>query len=98
MEGLYFVFWESIGERLGEDIPPSFADINALRNDLQHDLDHGKQKAAAAKRKKIALVFSKYSGSPRPETVTPEHFPVFQASLLRAIEKDLQSLLSKIAL
>jgi hypothetical protein len=96
IEGLYFTLWEGVGERMGEEIPTSFRDINSLRTDLQHDLDHGKKKSVVAKRKKIASVFEKYAGSPTPSTVTSEHFAVFQASLLQQIELDMRSILESL--
>jgi hypothetical protein len=47
---LYFMFWESVGERVGALVPTSYRDVNALRTDLQHDLDHGNANKAGAKR------------------------------------------------
>jgi len=49
---LYFVFWEGTGGRLGNNKPISFKDINDLRTDLEHDIDHGKKKQISSKRKK----------------------------------------------
>ena|SRR6185503_11601706 len=49
---LYFVFWEGVGDRLKGKMSTSFVDINSLRTDLQHDLDHGKAKKSASKREK----------------------------------------------
>jgi hypothetical protein len=85
---LYFVFWESVGERLGSDIPASYSDVNALRTDLEHDVDHGKAQKVAAKRKKISKSFQRYSGGSTPSTLDPEQFVVFQVNLLSAIESD----------
>jgi hypothetical protein len=92
MSDLYFVFREGVGKRLDGKIPESFQDINLLRTEEQHDLDHGKPVDVAAKRKKIAASFSKYVNATTPTTLAPEHFPLFQASLLAAIEKDLRVL------
>lgn len=94
ISNLYFVFWEGMGQRLQGRVPDSFKDINLLRTDLQHDVDHGKAGVVAAKRKAIAATFSKYVSATTPETVAPEHFPIFQASLMGAIEKDLRGLLA----
>ena len=41
---LYFLFWESVGSRLDGRMPPSFEDVNTLRTDLQHDVDHGRKR------------------------------------------------------
>ena len=32
-----------MGQRLGATLPQSFVDVNTLRTDLQHDVDHGKK-------------------------------------------------------
>ena len=94
MSSLYFVFWEGIGDRLKNKIPTSFSDVNTLRTDLQHDLDHGKQSKAAAKRKRSSITFKKYAGVATPKTAAPENFPVLQVGLLNQIEKDLRSLIA----
>ena len=93
---LYFLFWESVGSRLDGQTPISFADVRDLRTDLEHDLDHGKAKDAAAKRKSVNLAFIKYAGATTPTTIAPELFPVFQGNLFAALEGDLRGLISKI--
>ncbi len=90
---LYFLFWEGTGERLKGKIPSSFSDINTLRTDLQHDLDHGKAKKAASKRRKASATFKKYANSPAPKTSSPDRFPLLQASLMNQLEIDLRTLL-----
>lgn len=92
VEGMYFVFREGVGQRLEERTPNSFADVNDLRTMLQHDVDHGKGTKAAAKRKHLASVFSKYSGAPSPDSVDPAAFPLIQANILAGVEADLQML------
>jgi hypothetical protein len=92
---LYFVFWESVGERLDAHMPTSYRDVNALRTDLEHDLDHGKRKKVAAKRRKVSTVFSKYASAATPSTLAPEHFVVMQANLLSAIEADTRAAIKK---
>lgn len=92
---LYFVFKEGVGKRLDNKTPASFADINLLRTDLQHDLDHGKKGDVAKKKQKISGAFSKYAAATTPVTVAPERFSVFQAKLLGELEKDLKSLIGK---
>jgi hypothetical protein len=89
---LYFLFRESAGSRLDGRTPPSFVDVNDLRTDLQHDLDHGKARKVAAKRKKTGATFAKYAASRSPTTLAPERFSVFQAKILQAIEADLRAL------
>ncbi len=93
ISGLYFIFWEGIGERLEGKIPNSFADINILRTDIEHDLDHGKAKKVASKRKKGSVTFRKYANSATPQTSAPENFPLLQVGLMNQIENDLRGLL-----
>jgi len=68
--------------------------VNDLRNDLQHDLDHGGEGKASAKRMRVGTIFRRYAGSNTPTTLAPERFPVVQANLLAAIEADMKQLLS----
>jgi hypothetical protein len=96
ISNLYFVFYEGPGERLSVR-PPSFSDINDLRTDLQHDVDHGKQGKIVARRKKLASTFSKYSGASAPGTMAPERFPMVQVNLLSAIETDLRALAANLS-
>ena len=58
---------------------------------LQHDIDHGKPKDVAAKKRKLCPTFKKYGGVGAPSGVAPAHFPVIQASTLRALEIDLSA-------
>lgn len=92
IDGMYFVFRESVGQRLDGKIPNSFADVNDLRTMLQHDVDHGKGTKAAAKRKHLASIFSKYAGAPSADAVDPAAFPLIQANILAAVQTDLQIL------
>jgi hypothetical protein len=94
MSDLYFLFREGVGTRLATP-PSSFVDINLLRTDIQHDVDHGKKKDVAKKRQKISSAFGKYAASGAPITLAPERFPLFQASLLAAVEKDMCDLLAR---
>lgn len=91
---LYFLFREGVGDRLKDSMPPSFIDINLLRTDLQHDVDHGKGREVAAKRRKISAAFGKYIDGTTPITLDPEHFAVFHARVLGALELDLKALLA----
>jgi hypothetical protein len=93
---LYFLFWESIGDRLDARTPDSYKDVNALRTDLDHDLDHGKAKKVVAKRRKISTTFQKYASAVTPSTLAPEQFVVLQANLLSAIEADTRALIKKV--
>src|SRR6267143_1035803 len=92
IDDLYFIFREGIGQRLGSNLPASFVDVNMLRTDLRHDVDHGSRGDVAAKRKKIGATFGKYSGAASPEVLEPARFVVVQANLLSALDSDLQNL------
>jgi hypothetical protein len=94
VDDLYFLFWESVGSRLDNDRPASFADINTLRTDLRHDVDHGKPTKVRSKRRAAGSVFAKYAGAATPETMEPTKFPLVQANILSAIEGDLRTLLA----
>jgi uncharacterized protein DUF262 len=93
VDDLYFLFHEGHGQRLVGKVPVSFEDVNLLRTELQHDVDHGKAASVRAKRKKIGQAFAKYAaGVTSPSTLAPERFPIVQAALLKAIEADLRQL------
>lgn len=88
---LYFLFRESIGQRL-QTLPQSFIDVNTLRTDLQHDVDHGEKNKAKKKQKEIGNTFLKYSGIKTPQLLDASRFVLVQANLLSAIELDLTNL------
>jgi len=89
---LYFLFRESIGERLSATVPVSFSDVNVLRTDLQHDTDHGDNTKVKAKKKQAGSTFKKYSGEASPDVLDPTRFVLVQANLLSALELDLKNL------
>ena len=91
IDGLYFIFHEGPGSKL-EEKPQSFEDIMILRLGLRHDLDHGKPRKVANKRKNIGDVFAQYAGSPSPQTVAPDRFPAIQGSILKQVLADLRGL------
>jgi hypothetical protein len=94
VEHLYFQFWEGPGSKLTQK-PQSFADINALRTELEHDTDHGKAKDVMKKKLKYGQVFQKYAGSTSPSVASPSRFPLMQLRLLQAVKSDLQGLLAQ---
>jgi hypothetical protein len=91
MGDLYFLFREAIGQRL-QALPESFVDVNTLRTDLQHDVDHGEKGKIRAKRKKIGDTFQKYSGIRTPQLLAADKFVLVQANVLSAIDQDLGKL------
>lgn len=93
IEDLYFLFRESVGQRLAGVIPDSFHDVNTLRTDLQHDIDHGEKKKVKAKKLKIGQTFLKYSGAASPGSLEQDRFVLVQANILSALELDLRTLL-----
>ena len=88
----YFLFRESLGERLAGKMPKSFQDVNDLRTMLQHDVDHGKAAEVAKKRKKLAHTFKSYSGAGSPDAVAPADFTLVQVNILGALLSDLNVL------
>jgi len=92
---LYFLLHEGPGERL-KPAPPSLADVNDLRTELRHDVDHGKPLRARSKRRKLATVFAKYAGAATPDILSPERFPLVQMNVLSAIALDLNKLLAQV--
>lgn len=93
MDDLYFLFRESTGQRLANP-PTSFADVNSLRTELRHDIEHGVASKVRSKRKKIGETFSKYSGTGTPGTLDPPKFLLVQANLLTAIEADIKGIIA----
>ena len=92
IDDLYFLFHESVGSRLAGQVPQSFQDINTLRTDLQHDVDHGTNTKVKAKKIRIGQTFKKYAGAPSPSGLAPERFVLVKANLLGALRNDLQQL------
>ena len=90
---LYFLFRESIGQRL-QNLPQSFVDVNTLRTDLHHDVDHGEKAKVRKKRQTIGDTFEKYSGIKTPQLLDTERFILVQANMLSAIELDLTNLVT----
>jgi hypothetical protein len=88
----YFLFRESIGQRLAGKMPKSFADVNDLRTMLQHDVDHGEAKKVVKKRKHLGNVFKAYSGAGSPDAVAPADFTLVQVNILGAIVRDVNAL------
>ncbi|MDQ3667811.1 MAG: DUF262 domain-containing protein [Acidobacteriota bacterium] len=96
IDDLYFLFRESVGSRLGNTWPDSFSDVNDLRTDLRHDVDHGDGGKVRSKRRKIAKAFAKYAGGGTPATIEPAKFPLIQSNIMGAIEGDLRALLANV--
>ncbi len=96
IDDLYFLFREGPGPRLSGTWP-SLTDINELRTDLRHDVDHGSKGKVRAKRKSQADTFAKYAGSGRPETIALSYFVLVQANLLTAVEGDLRGIVKLFA-
>jgi hypothetical protein len=92
IDNLYFIFRENIGQRLADRLPSSFVDVNTLRTDLQHDVDHGEPQKVKAKQKRIGDTFEKYSGVKSPQLLDIERFILVQANLLSALDLDLLNL------
>ncbi len=89
IDNLYFLFREGSGTRLDNQALGSFDDINSLRTNLRHDIDHGTTGKVKAKRMKIGLAFKKYSGVTAPQALDPSKYILFQQNLLSAVLCDL---------
>lgn len=90
IDSLYFLIWEGPGQKLRDSSPPSsFSDVNKLRTNLQHDVDHGKPAGVKKKNKDLGAAFERYAGVPSPEVASPERFPIMQSNLLNALKQDL---------
>lgn len=97
VDDLYFIFREGPGSRLdGFSGLTSFSDINDLRTELRHDVDHGKTSKVSAKRRKLGATFHRYSGSFTPVALAPERFAPVQAKILSSLELDLYGLISQL--
>jgi hypothetical protein len=96
VDDLYFLFREGPGSRLKDVWPTSFSEVNDLRTDLRHDVDHGTSGKVRSKRKKLSATFAKYAGSASPQTLPVERFPMIQSGLLTALERDLRGILRDI--
>ena len=92
ISSLYFLFRESAGHRLDQSLPPSFVEVNTLRTELQHDVDHGSNTGVKAKKTQAGTTFKKYSGEVAPEVLDPSRFVLVQANILSALELDLKNL------
>lgn len=95
IENMYFIFRESVGQRLEEQMPVSFVHVNQLRTLNEHDVDHGKERKVAKKRKELAATFLAYAGAPSPDAVDPSAYPLVQANVIAAVEADLRRLSKK---
>lgn len=93
MDDLYFLFRESPGQRLAT-WPDSFTDVNTLRTEVRHDVDHGDAGKVRSKRRKIGKTFDKYAGSGTPETLEPSRFVLVHANLMTALEADLKAIIA----
>lgn len=92
IDDLYFLFHEGVGKRLEEKKPEVFKDLNGLRTELRHDVDHGKKSKVASKRKKLAEIFQRYAGATSPSTLLPERFTMVQVAILTDLEKAMRQL------
>jgi hypothetical protein len=93
MDDLYFLFRESPGQRIAT-WPDSFSDVNTLRTEVRHDVDHGDAAKVRSKRRKIGKTFATYAGSGTPETLEPSRFVLVQANLMTALEADLKAVVA----
>lgn len=77
---------------LTDGTPASFTDVNTLRTDVEHDVDHGDKGKIAKKKKAIGETFKRYAGAASPDVLDSARFVLVQANLLSALELDLRNL------
>lgn len=96
IDASYFLIYEGSGsgKRLGEPTPDVVEEIKCMRADIRHDLDHGKEKAAAKKHLRHANVMQKYTGKRTREECGPEEFVSGQLRILGELASLLTSLKS----
>lgn len=92
IDDLYFIFEEGVGERLGANTPVVFKDVNTLRTDLDHDVEHGDAKKVRRKKRRIGTTFRKYAGAPSPFGLSPERFVVVQSNLLQTLRSEIDNM------
>lgn len=91
IDDLYFVLHEGSGTRI-DPKPAVFKDVQLLRTDRTHDVDHGSPGKVAQKRKSIGRAFAKYAGSPSPSTVAPDQLAAVQGKILAEVLAALEDL------
>lgn len=92
VDDLYFLIHEGVGNRLQDQIPESFSDINTLRTDLQHDVEHGDKRKIRAKKLKAGSVFRKYASTSSAVGLAPDQFIIVQANLLASLRRDMNTI------
>ena len=96
VDASYFLIYEGSGngKRLSEPMPILVEEIKCLRADIRHDLDHGRESAAAKKHLRHADVMQKYTGKRTREECGPEEFMSGQLRILREMASSLTNLKS----
>ena len=97
VDDLYFLFREGPGSKLKDKWPPSFADVNTLRTEIRHDVDHGDGGKIRGKKKKAGKVFAQYAGVNSPQAADAARFALAQTNILTALENDLRGLVAGLA-
>jgi len=94
IDALYKIVYEGsgAGKRLGSPLPDVVKDINILRTDLRHDLDHGKRSKIQAKEKTLSETVKKYSGKSNIQLLGKEDFLALQLGILDRLKHCLETL------
>jgi len=92
VDDLYFLIHEGVGNRLQDQIPESFHDINTLRTDLRHDVEHGDKRKIRAKKFKAGSVFRKYASTSSAVGLAPDQFIIVQANLLASLRRNMNTI------
>jgi hypothetical protein len=98
IDALYKIIYEGSGsgKRLGSPLPNMVRDIVALRTDLRHDVDHGKQSKIRAKEKQLTKIVMKYSGKSSIQLLGKEDFLALQLGILDGLKNYLAAFMAMI--
>jgi tetratricopeptide (TPR) repeat protein len=66
--------------------------IRDMRNDLRHDLEHGKEKDITAKKVRLAEIYESYTAKTTLSSLKPEDFGKIQLRVLEELRKFLEDL------
>jgi len=94
IDALYKIIYEgsASGNRIGQPLPDIVKDINVLRTDLYHDIDHGKRSKVRSKELSVAKIIKRYSGKSSIALLGKEDFLAMQLGILKDLEDYLATL------
>lgn len=97
VDALFEITYEGSGNL--ERIPEQFKQegfigftIKHIRNDLRHDLEHGKEKEVAEKKARLAKIYRRYCGKTTLSSFEPEDFPKIELGIYSGLVTFLKDL------